>query len=135
SDARESARAHSDQKLIQSMATQSGEVLFPHCYFVEVNAPDPVAPAEWNLANANGYWSLQIAAYKDSPRRKEFAVDAVREARKQGIPAYFYHGPTASSVCVGAWPRSAVKEQDESNARASDPEQTVMVFSQPLPSG
>ena len=135
SDAKDSIRAHSDQKQIQSMATQNGEALFPHCYFVEVTTPDPAAPSEWNLANANGYWSLQIAAYKDSPRRKEFAVDAVREARKQGIPAYFYHGETTSSVCIGAWPRSAVKEQDESTANAPDPSQPLLVLSQPLPAG
>jgi len=135
SDPKDAQRARNDVRDIQGVSGTDGERLFAHCYLVEVTTPDPQAPTEWNLTNANGYWSLQIAAYKDSPKRKEYAVDAVREARKQGIPAYFYHGPTASSVCVGAWPRSAVKEQDESNARASDPDQTVMVFSQPLPSG
>ena len=66
-------------RTIQSMADQSGNPLFPHSFFVEVTTPDPQAPAEWNLANANGYWSLQIAAYKDSPKRKQYAVEAVRE--------------------------------------------------------
>ena len=64
---------------------------------VPIDSPDPVAPPEWNLANAKGYWSLQIAAYKDSPKRKEAAVEAVREARKNGVEAYYYHGETTSS--------------------------------------
>ncbi len=55
--------------------------------------------------------------------------------RKEGIPAYFYHGDTISSVCIGAWPRSAVQEQQESSASTSDPNQPLLVLSQPLPAG
>jgi hypothetical protein len=135
SDPKESARAHADQQRIQEMVNQSGERLFPSSFFVEVTTPDPPAPAEWNLTNASGYWSLQIAAYKDSPKRKQYAVDAVREARKEGIPAYFYHGDTISSVCIGAWPRSAVQEQQESSASTVDPNEPLLVLSQPLPAG
>ncbi len=131
SDAREAQRARADQKDVQGMADQSGDRLFPHCFFVEVTTPDPTAPAEWNLANANGYWSLQIAAYKDSPKRKQYAVDAVKEARAQGLPAYFLHGENTSMVFIGAWPRSAVKEQDESSGSAPDPTQPLLVLSQP----
>ena len=134
-DPKESQRAQTDHRQIQSMTDQSGERLFGHSYFVEITTPDPTAPAEWNLANAGGYWSLQIAAYKDSPKRKQFAVDAVREARAQGLPAYFYHGENTSMVFIGAWPRSAVKEQDESSATSPDPSQPLLVLSQPLPSG
>ena len=54
-------------------------------------------------------WSVQIAAYEGSTQRKKFAVDAVRDARAEGVPAYYYHGPSISSVCVGAWPRAAVR--------------------------
>ena len=34
--------------------------------------PDPDAPPEWNLANAPGYWSVQIAAFT-KPGRKQAA--------------------------------------------------------------
>jgi hypothetical protein len=37
------------------------------------------------------------------------AVDAVREARARGIPAYYYHGDSMSSVCIGTWPKEAVR--------------------------
>jgi hypothetical protein len=82
---------------------------------VELTAPDPEAPPQWDLANAPAgmVWSLQIAAYEGSPQRKKYAVDAVREARAQGVPAYYYHGPSISSVCVGAWPRQAVTGEME----------------------
>jgi hypothetical protein len=135
SDPKEAERVQRDQRQIQSMVDSSGDRLFPHCYVVQVTTPDPAAPAEWNLANADGFWSLQIAAYKDSPKRKQYAVDAVREARQQGIPAYFYHGDNTSMVFVGAWPRGAVKEQDESTGNAPDPSQPLLVLPEPLPAG
>jgi hypothetical protein len=131
-DKKESERAQRDRKEIGTLADASGNLLFDHCFFVEITAPDPTAPPEWNLLNAEGYWSLQIAAYKDSPHRKEAALEAVKAAREQGLPAYFYHGETTSSVCIGAWPRAAVKEQDEANAGAPDPEQDLLVLPQPL---
>ncbi|HEX8523901.1 MAG TPA: hypothetical protein VF669_16725 [Tepidisphaeraceae bacterium] len=133
SDRKEAEREHADQRQIQSMADSTGERLFPHSFPVEVTTPDPQAPAEWNLANADGYWSLQIAAYKDSPRRKQFAVDAVRDARAQGLPAYYFHGENTSMVFIGAWPRSAVKEQDAATATNSDPSRPLLVLSQPVP--
>ena len=135
SNPKEQQRAQSDLKAIQGLTNAAGDRLFAHGYIVEVTTPDPQAPPEWNLANANGFWSLQIAAYKDSPKRKQFAVDAVREARKEGIPAYYLHGETTSMVFVGAWPRSAVKEQDESTANTADPTQPLLVLNQPLPTG
>jgi len=132
---KDSARAQSDRKKIDSLKDAAGNKVFDRPLFVQVDAPDPVAPPEWNLMNSNGYWSLQIAAYKDSPKRKEAAVDAVREARKNGVEAYYYHGETTSSVCIGAWPREAVKEQDTEVAAAQDPGQDILVLPQALPAG
>jgi hypothetical protein len=55
----------------------------------------------------------------------------VREARAQGIEAYYYHGETASSVCIGAWPQQAAREIDAS-AQNSDPDVPLYVTPQPL---
>jgi hypothetical protein len=96
---------------------------------------DPDAPPEWDLRNAKGYWSLQIGAYRGSPDRKQAAVEAVREARAAGLEAYYYHGKSISSVLIGAWPREAVKSQDQASAKAGDPHKTVMVLPQELPPG
>src|SRR5205085_4678908 len=103
-DSRETQRAQRDKKKIDSLVDAAGNRLFTQPFFVEVTSPDPAAPPEWNLANASqlgGYWSLQIAAYKASPARKEAAAEAVREARKRGVPAYYYHGEAPSSGCLG----------------------------------
>jgi hypothetical protein len=113
-DAKEAARAQADLKRIKALESD-GNRLFAGALFVDMEAPDPQAPPEWNLVNARGAWSLQIAAYKDSPLRKEAAVEAVREARKQGIEAYYYHGETVSSVCVGAWPEGAIRYVSPTN--------------------
>ncbi len=132
---KEGQRAQSDRQQIAGMQDQQGNRIFDHVFFVELPAPDPEAPAEWNLSNANGFFTLQIAAYKDSPQRKQAAVDAVRQARAEGIEAYYYHGETTSSVCIGAWPRAAVREQEEAAAQTSEnaQDQDILVLPTPLP--
>jgi hypothetical protein len=132
-DAKESARAQTDRKSIANLPDKMDNRPFARAMFVPIDAPDPAAPKEWNLANAKGYWSLQIAAYKDSPQRKAAAVEAVRAARAQGVEAYYFHGPTSSSVCIGAWPREALREQDSDRGEAIDPTQDILVLEKPLP--
>ena len=100
---------------IDAMTDASGARPFRNALIVDLAAPDPEAPPQWDLANAppGMVWSVQIAAYEGSPQRKKFAVDAVREARAQGVQAYYFHGPSISSVCVGAWPRESVRGEME----------------------
>jgi hypothetical protein len=81
---------------------------------------------------ADRYWTLVVADFIEIPNRKEAAVEAVREARRLGYEAYYYHGPSSSSVCVGAWPRRAVKEQEKEAASTYDPTQPLLVTNQPL---
>lgn len=96
---------------IDAMTDAAGGRPFRNAMITELTAPDPQAPPQWDLANVppGMTWSVQIAAYEGSPQRKKFAVDAVREARAQGVPAYYFHGPSISSVCIGAWPKSSVR--------------------------
>jgi hypothetical protein len=105
----------SAREKIDAMTDATGNRPFRRALIVELSAPDPDAPPQWDLANAPAgmMWSVQIAAYEGSPQRKKFAVDAVREARAQGVPAYYYHGPSISSVCVGAWPKESVSGEME----------------------
>jgi hypothetical protein len=130
------AQAKLDKRRIESLTDVSGQPIFTGVCFQPIASPDPEAPPEWNLSNTPSrmYWSLQIAAFRDNPLRKKAAVEAVRDLRKQGIEAYYFHGPTISSVCVGAWPIQAVKRQGEDNvAHASDPDSSLLVLSEPLP--
>jgi hypothetical protein len=120
------------------------EKMFARAGFVSIAAPDPVAPPEWNLFNKDldkapkdptrAYWSLQIMAFKTDLRRKEAAVQAVEALRKQGVEAYYYHGDTISSVCVGAWPMDAIEQQaNHGEHTIADPNSTLVVYSQGVP--
>jgi hypothetical protein len=107
----------SDRAAIEKLTDSLGNRLFPTSIVMPIDAPDPTAPAEWNLANlrqdsadVSHFWSLQVVAYKDSPERKSAAVETVKAWRAQGVEAYYYHGPSVSSVCVGCWPMNAVRE-------------------------
>jgi hypothetical protein len=134
---KETERAQRDRKYLETLTDTPGKPggarMFNRVGFEPIAEPDPVAPAEWNVVNSGGYWSWQIAAYKDSPRRKQAAVDAVRDARARGVTAYFYHGETTSSVLIGAWPKDAVHgDAEEDVGKATDPTEDVIVMNQPV---
>jgi hypothetical protein len=122
----DTARAAADRTMIRNLKDTVGDYPFEQAMLMPVDAPDPNAPPLWNLVNAKGAWTLEIAAYK-GPGRKEAAVESVRQARAQGIEAYYYHGPTASSVCIGAWPQEAVVQHLNNQMQNSDPNQAIMV--------
>lgn len=133
---RAAARAHADRKAISEWK-DNDERPFAACFFTPITPPDPVAPAEWNLTNApaNAVWSVQIAAFQDNAQRKQAAVEAVKELRDKGVPAYFYHGQSISSVCIGAWPEEALKKQDMDGSHAVvDEDEAVLVSQGKLPS-
>lgn len=133
-DTAETTRAQRDRQMIVALKDQLGEHPFAQAVFVPLQTPDPAGPPEWNLANtpASAVWTLQIAAYKDSPDRKQAAVDSVKEARKEGIPAYYFHGPTVSSVCIGTWPAEAVR-RDISTPPDANPNDPVLVLDHAMP--
>jgi hypothetical protein len=97
------------------MVDASGARPFRNALLVELAAPDPEAPPQWDLRNAppGSVWSLQVAAYEGHPDRKKYAVDAVKAFRDSGVPAFFFHGDSVSSVCIGAWPAQAVRGELE----------------------
>jgi len=67
---------------------------------------------EWQLCNAPGYYSLQVAVFYDSGemRRRRFAAEEYcKLLRDKGEEAYFDHGEINSSVCIGAFPKTAIE--------------------------
>jgi hypothetical protein len=118
---REAERAQRDHKLVESIPNPQAtdRKLFPRALFVPLDSPDPDAPPAWNLTNAPGFWTVQVAAFTGADRKRQ-TVEAVRQARADNIPAFYYHGPAVSSVCVGSWDRSAMKEQSASVAGSID---------------
>jgi hypothetical protein len=120
----EEAAIKRDRAAIEGLEDRRGNKAVRAAMPVSVDAPDPIAPPEWNLLNArNGeldtkhYWTLQIAAYQGSPERKQYAVEAVKAARQQGVQAYYYHGPSVSSVCIGVWPFEALSRPDDESVK------------------
>jgi hypothetical protein len=134
-----SAGAHEDRRRIAEWKDENGEKPFASCFFTPVIPPTPAAPAEWNLVNApiRAYWSVQIAAFKDNPQRKQAAIEMVKDLRGRGIEAYFHHGAAISCVCIGAWPADAVRQQDIDGSSAaqaaSDQDDAILVSNAPLP--
>lgn len=110
-DPAEAARAQNDRKRVQQYVR--GAML------VEIDSADG-SPPEWDLTRTptEMLYTVQVGVYKDHPDRKAKAVDAVREARAMGIDAFYFHGPTASSVCIGLWPENSVKENNKFRFRA-----------------
>jgi hypothetical protein len=136
-DAKERKRAEADRAKIVAFKDDRHDHPFRSALFVDLDAPDPQSPPEWNLAATpeDKVWTLEIGVYADSPLRKQYAVDAVRQARAMGIEAYYYHGDNASSVCVGAFPRDALKEQEKDTARTYNSDEPIVVLPGPLPAG
>ena len=67
---------------------------------------------EWQLANAPGYYSLQVGVFYNSGemRSRKFAAEEYcRVLREQGEEAYYHHGEVNSSVCIGAFPEAAIE--------------------------
>jgi hypothetical protein len=90
-----------------------GRPAWPFVYAIleELPTSRPQHP-EWDLARADGYWSLQVAVFYNNEEiatRRYLAEEYCRELRGQGVPAYFHHGPVNSSVCTGIFPKSAVQ--------------------------
>ena len=127
-DAAEGKRAIDDQNTIRGMQDSQGNRIFSESLIVAVDSADPEANPAWDIMRSHGYWSVEIAVFKNSPDRKQRAVQAVREARSSGVDAYYYHGPNASVVCIGSWPQEAAVEVNEN----TDPDAPLVVTSTPL---
>jgi hypothetical protein len=137
SDPKESERVARDRERIAALKDELGGRLFRTTIVVDINSPDPIAPPEWNIANKDAdkplddptraFYTIQIAVYKDHPLRKQYAVDAVREARKMGIDAYYFHGEMGSMVLIGAWPESAMIVENAKSIEARDSNSTLLV--------
>jgi len=87
--------------------------LFPRAVLAALPGED-VGPAEWNLLNAPGTYSVQVATYYDIPDQKYFgrkrsAVEMCRQLRKRGYEAYYYHATVRSHVMIGTFDESAIR--------------------------
>ncbi len=75
-------------------------------------------PAEWELTRAPGVYSLQVAVFYNTERfneRRYAAEQYCKLLREKGEPAYYYHGPAMSIVCVGAFGKDAIQTVRETD--------------------
>lgn len=74
-----------------------------------IQEADPAIDPAWLLVNAppGVVYSLQIGFYT-GPQRKQYAVDAVKKLRADGVKAFVFHGPSRSIVTVGEFGSTAV---------------------------
>ena len=77
---------------------------------------DDDGPAEWNLKNAKGYYSILVDIQYDVPQngyygRKQRAVMDCRNLRKQGYDAYYIHDAYKSGVTVGSFPVTSIEKR------------------------
>jgi hypothetical protein len=133
-DGPEGQRAINDLNTIRAMTDSQGNRPFSESLLVGIDAPDPEANPAWDITRTKGTWSVEIACFTGTADRKERAVQAVAEARKEGIEAYYYHGETASSVCLGCWPANAAIEVTVADTN-TNPNAPVIITDKPMAPG
>jgi hypothetical protein len=146
---RDGETAQADKQRIATLKNAAGELPLQLCSFLPIDHAAPTAPPEWDLntytRNPQHFWSVQVAAYTadasdaEGHDRKWAAVESVKALRAAGVPAYFSHGDSISTVCVGMWPENAVKKQtggnEKGNAGSQNPESALFVSNVPFPEG
>ncbi len=98
-----------DLKLIKDLGIAGSSPLFLHARMTPEVQPDVGRP-EWNLRNANGVYTLQVAVFfptEDVTQYKELAVAYVKQLREKGYDAYYYHADAKSIVTVGIFGQEA----------------------------
>jgi hypothetical protein len=112
-------------KYIKSLVVPDEGYPFVDAHLEPIPEADPPVPASWLLVKSGGYWTLEIAQFSETGRKKA-AVDLVEQLRKKNIPAYVFHGPVKSMVTIGAYPEKAVgqagKQKISRQLKATDPE-------------
>jgi hypothetical protein len=110
--------AQTNLKAAKAHRALDGSAPFPQAMVLPLPGPD-IGPPEWNLKNCKASYSLLVAVFQDDPQRKyvgrkRFAVDYCKRLRDSGCEGYFYHGPAASHVTIGAFAADSVAVgQDE----------------------
>lgn len=99
-----------DLGLVRQLGDDSGRRFFVRAMPVRMPQPD-VGPPEWNLANVNAVYSLQVAAFEPTDQFWEYkraAAEYCEFLRNHSYEAYYHHGPGSSVVTVGHFGPEAV---------------------------
>ncbi len=102
----------SDLQLIADLGDEQGRRFFVNARMVQLGEMYD-GPPEWALENAQGIYTLQIAAFFpelgfNQPRQA--AVEMVRQFRREGVEAYYHFAGQKASVTIGTFGADAVRE-------------------------
>lgn len=110
-----SKQTKEDIRLLKELVDERGVHYFLEAKLVPVPTPD-IGPPEWDLAGADGKYSLQVAVFYNTPgfdQRKGAALEYVKDLRSRGYQAYYYHGERASMVTVGLFGDDAIVQRED----------------------
>ena len=117
-----------DLRLIRSLAM--GEE-YPFFSARPIQQPTAdVGPAEWDLRNAKGVYTLNVGVTYNTPTLhnfKEAAVEWVKALREEGYQAYYYHAPDGmkTSICVGTFGDDALMTGPDGKSQYSEAVQAL----------
>lgn len=107
-----------DLELIRTLRSEAADVWPFRLASMDLLPTHRPKHPEWDVKNADGYWSLHVAVFyntQDFRSRRTAAEEYCALLRKQGEEAYYDHGPVNSSVYVGTFPPDAVTEFRQEN--------------------
>jgi len=85
---------------VRTIRDRSGQ--YPFVGVMLMPVPEEVPANPWPLEKAKGYFTLIVASW-EAPGRMASAQAYAADLRSRGFEAYVYHGPSKSSVSIGAW--------------------------------
>jgi len=91
-----------DRMLHRIRRIRDAQGQYPFVGVVLMPVPEPLPKNPWPLRDADGQYTLIVASWQN-PGRMARAQAYARDLRAKGHEAYVYHGPSKSTVSVGAF--------------------------------
>lgn len=104
-----------DLGMIRQLTDDRGRLVFTAARMVPKPLAD-IGPDDWNLANANGVYTLQVGVFFSTekvPNYKSAAVSFAKELRSRGYDAYYFHTLSQSVVTVGVFGEEAIARRKD----------------------
>ena len=91
-----------DQMLLRVRRIRDAQGQYPFAGVMLMPVPEPLPKNPWPVQEADGQYTLIVASWQN-PGRMGRAQAYGRQLRQHGYEAYVYHGPSKSTVSVGAF--------------------------------
>jgi len=91
-----------DRTLRRVRRIRDAQGQYPFAGVMLMPVPEPLPKNPWPLQEAAGQYTLIVASWQ-RPGRMSRAQQYGRKLRQEGYEAYVYHGPSKSTVSVGAF--------------------------------